>query len=307
MINQAVIARSKPRDIVDTGIIEDISIHISITGFQLEGVRISQTAYDLINEKLCSNTQRNIGIGTGGRVFDDQAVVPHLIRVQQDQTDGLTPALGHGIPGITAGSIYCGTPLHGMTGGTGTEISVRLNTVQRMLVIRDIVFLGEMPAQVFQISGFGAASTVGFVGNGQLTGQAGGIAAASIVKQRISGFCGCSHDCIIIGRTAELCRTGAENGIIGNNRIIFDNIILISRSFIRILCAFLCGNCGNRLIRLFLCIAVRDCSLPGFLRDGCFCRGLRCWRSALICRCVNRRHQAQHQHKYQQQGQKSFA
>ena len=103
--DQTVIVRSKVGYCIDTCIIEDIAFCSAlIGGLQLECIRISEATDDLINQELSRDSKRDIGIGIFSGSCDTNRMIPHLIAVQKNQTNGLTSCSGHRIPNGTAGS-----------------------------------------------------------------------------------------------------------------------------------------------------------------------------------------------------------
>ena len=103
--DQTVIVRSKVGYCIDTCIIEDIAFCSAlIGGLQLECIRISEATDDLINQELSRDSKRDIWIGIFSGSCDTNRMIPHLIAVQKNQTNGLTSCSGHRIPNGTAGS-----------------------------------------------------------------------------------------------------------------------------------------------------------------------------------------------------------
>ena len=149
--NQGVIIGCEIGDGCHACVVEDIASGAAlICGIEIEGAGISQTAYDLIDQKLCGNSQGDVGVGIPFYREYTHRIVPHLIAVQQDQTNGIAPGFREGIPHTAArGAAAAGQghiPVNGITGGTSTVGSPGLNAVQRIICIRDISIPGKMPA-----------------------------------------------------------------------------------------------------------------------------------------------------------------
>ena len=91
-------------------------------------------------------------------------------------------------------------PVNRVAAGTCTVVAPRLNTVQRIVCIGDIIVPGKMPAQIFDVGSPGCAGAVGFVRYGKLTVQHRGIVAViRKIKQQNTGLsAGSSHDAVVI-------------------------------------------------------------------------------------------------------------
>ena len=195
-----------------TGIVEDIAAVATFIGrIQCKSFRIPETADDLKNEELGRHSQRYIGIVRFGCGGDTDRMVPQLIRVQQDQTNGF-PAVGiQRIPDIAAcgasAAAHGHAPVNGVSAHTGSIIPMRLNTVQRVIRIGYIIDSRKMPAEILKITILRAAGPVPLVANRDLTVQRTGIVSiVSIVKQQNTGLgAGSGHDTVII-------RSGHKHG-----------------------------------------------------------------------------------------------
>ena len=187
--HQGVIIAGKVCDRCHASIVEDIASRSALIGrIQGECAGIAQTADNLINEELGSDSQRHIGIvgfGCGG--YADR-VVPHLIAVQQDQANGFPSSGRQSVPHIAAGgaaaAVQCYLPVNGVAGGAGCVAAPRFNAVQGVIRIGNTAIPGKVPAQVFDVRSPGGAGAIGLVSTGNLRVQNGGVVAiVRIVKQ----------------------------------------------------------------------------------------------------------------------------
>ena len=204
--DQTVIVRGKVRNCRNTGIVEDVTCCAAFVGrLQLEGFRISEAADDLIDQKLGCNTKRHIGVGIFPCGGNTDGMIPHLIAVKQDQTNGLTSCSGHRIPNGTAGSTAAAiqgyVTVNGVTRGTGTIVTPGLNTVQRIVRIGNVTVPGKMPAQILDVCSSGSAASVGFIRNRKLRVQDSGVVAIvrKVEQHNVVLGTGGQHDTVIIG------------------------------------------------------------------------------------------------------------
>ena len=167
-----IVVGCKIGNVVCAGIVENIAIRIAVGAVLLEGIRISQSGDDLIDEKLGGNPQGHVGVAGHGRGHYTVGMVPSLLTVEQHQTNGLAVGFRHGIPHIravgraTAG--YRHSLIYIVARGTGRKVFVGLNAVDRVVRIGYAVDSGKVPAQVLDIGRFGTAGSVWPVGHGQL-------------------------------------------------------------------------------------------------------------------------------------------
>ena len=92
--HQSIIIGRKVGNCSSTGIVEDVTSCAALIGrVQCKGCWITQTADDLIDQELGCYTERDVGIGIPFYIKDTDGIVPHLIAIQQDQTDGF-PSCG---------------------------------------------------------------------------------------------------------------------------------------------------------------------------------------------------------------------
>lgn len=152
-------------------------------------------------------------------------MVPFLIAIQQNQADGLPAFRRQGIPDIAsrgaADSVHGHATVNGVAGGTGGIVAVRLNTVQRVIRVRDAAIPGEVPAHIFDIGGLCASSAVWLIADGHLIIQhCGVVAVVGVVKQHNAVLgTGNGHDRIIIGCfRRKRCRCRVQCWIIGRFR-----------------------------------------------------------------------------------------
>ena len=172
-LHNGIVVGCKIGNVVCAGIVENIAIRIAVGAVQLEGVRISQSGDNLIDEKLGGNPQGHIGVAGHGRRQYTVGMIPSLLTVEQHQTNGLAVGFRHGIPHICAvgraAAGYRHSLIHIVARGTGRKVFVGLNAVDRVVRIGHAVDSGKVPAQVLDISSFGTAGSVWPVSYRQLT------------------------------------------------------------------------------------------------------------------------------------------
>ena len=180
--HQGVVVGRKVGNSRYTGIIEDIACSSTLVGrVKGEGGGVSQTTDDLIDQELGSHAEGDVGVRVSFDTEDAIGIIPHLITVQQDQTDSFPSLYRQRVPDITAGrtvaAIKGDIPVNRVAGCTGTVIAPWLNTVDGIVCIGCVVIPGEVPAQIFDVGSSCGAAAVGFVGYRKLTVQAAGIVA----------------------------------------------------------------------------------------------------------------------------------
>ena len=187
---QAAVGRSEAGHAGGTRIVENIPGGAAlICGITDKAVGVPQTAYNLINEHLGGNPQRNIGIvGVGGGGHAD-GLVPHLVTVQQNLTNGLPTSDGERIPDIasrrSSAALHGHAPVNGVAGGTGGEIPVGFQAVQRIIGIWHSAIPGKMPAHILDVGSLYRAVTIELIGAGHLVIQPGGVVAVvRVVEQQ---------------------------------------------------------------------------------------------------------------------------
>ena len=173
VLHNGIVVRGEIGNVVCTGIVENIPVGIAVGAIQLEGIRISQSGDNLIDEKLGGNPQGHIGVAGHGRRQYTVGMVPSLLTVEQHQTNGLAVGFRHGIPHICAvgraAAGYRHSLIHIVARGTGRKVFVGLNAVDRVVRIGHAVDSGKVPAQVLDIGRFGTAGSVWSVSHRQLT------------------------------------------------------------------------------------------------------------------------------------------
>ena len=115
-------------------------------------------------------------------------LVPHLVAVQEDQTNGFSPGSGQGIPHITAGgaaaAVQSHASVHGVAGGAGAVAAPGLNAVQGIVGISNAAVPGKVPAQIFDVRRPSGSAAIGLVSAGNLRIEDGGVVAVvGIIKQ----------------------------------------------------------------------------------------------------------------------------
>ena len=188
-IHKRIVVGSEVRNTCSSGIVENIAGGAALVrGIALKCGGIPQAADDLVNEELSCDSQRHIGIIVLFRGGHADRVVPHLIAVQQDQTNGFPPCGGQSVPHIAAGcaaaAVQGHIPVNGVAGGAGCVAAPRLNAVQRIVRIGNAAVPSKVPAHVLDIGSPSRAAAVRFVSAGHLRIEDGGvIAIVRIIKQ----------------------------------------------------------------------------------------------------------------------------
>lgn len=281
--DKRIVVGRKAGNIADARIVENITAGVAVGAVADKGIRISQTGHDLVNQELGGNSQRHIGIVRHGGVGYRVGTVPLLTAVQQHQGNGLPVGFRHGVPDIgapgTAAAIHGHIVVHVVSGGAGGIVLTRLDAVNGIVRVGHTIDSGKVPPQVFDVSCFGAVSSVGFVGHRNLAAEIGGVIGGCLVEQKHIGGCGgCQHNGIVC-----LCQ---------KLHVILARILIGSFRGFRWLCGLcgicrLCGLCGFRWVVRFFCLcSLGDC----FLRQRTFTVQLR---------GVNCRYDADEQHQNQ--------
>ena len=203
--DQSVVVRSEIRYGGSTGVVENVACSSAFVGrIQNECFRIPETAHNFVNEELRCDSERDIGVVVFVCRGDADGMIPHFVAVKQNQTNGLSPCFRQGIPcgctGSTAAAGKRDIPVDRVAGCACGVVFVRLNTVQRIVCIGNVIVPGEMPAQIFDICRFRGTGSVGLISNRELTVQHSRVVAmVGIVKQQDACRCaGCCRNPVFI-------------------------------------------------------------------------------------------------------------